>query len=473
MTETTDHDAKAASEGKSRRSPIKPGVYHQPGAPPVRLVRVHRYRSGMFEVFQFEDENLPAELREKVMRQGGWRDEDRQWYDLVETSGAQRFEVPRRDADATPGLSWEGWTRLGSRYAPLRPCSTCGGAYRHADPEKTVCASCVNEQWQKLDQAIDALLHDVEQAEKLPKGSWQVLKDLRQQVDAAEKAKTFSRVKTVRLRQKLHPVYRLLIDRRKEEQEEYRKLVEELEANVKTVVDRSFASEEPERAVVEELKRIRLRLRELTDSRRLGIREFRKLIGELRRASEREEEKFTSHRRKQEEVERRWEEGERAIAQRVGAIEVGFEHNPANWQQLLELKQEIARRFESGDIGKQGRRRLAETVNDLLDQESTLRELAREEAVVKQRVKKDTSRKRAKALKKSVNNVAIGLGFSQSTWDQLVGIQRDVIRMKNEGAIALDDFKDVFAQVNEKLDTLKKLRGWSKSEGSRGAKGRS
>ena len=90
------------------------------------------------------------------------------------------------------------------------------------------------------------------------------------------------------------------------------------------------------------------------------------------------------------------------------------------------------------------------------------REMGREEATAARQVKKETSRKRANTLKKTVISMPIGLGFSQSRWNELVGIQRDVIRMKNEGAINVNDFKEVITLVNEKLDTLKKLRGWSK-----------
>jgi len=457
-----EKESKEAESGKGKKIPLKPGVFYLPGSTAVRLLRPHRWRSGMYEVFQFKDEDLPQELREKVLRQGGWRDEERQWYELVESSHAERYELSRRRPHSVPECSWDEWKRLGSRYTPARPCSGCGDPFRHPDETKTLCAECTNARWHELELKVERLREEVEKAPRLPKGSWQQLKDLRAEIDKSEREKLFSRVRVARLRQKLHPVYRILIDRRRAEQESYRKLVEELDSDVKAVVERSFGSENPERAVVEELKRIRMRLRELTDRKKLGIKEFRRFISELRKASENEERKFTAYRKEQEEKQRRWEEGERAVAEELDAIEIGIEHNPENWRRLLGIRETINEKFSAGELGNQGRRRLLDIVNRLLDQEANLREMEREEVAVKRKVKKETSRKRANALKKSIRNVTIGLGFSQSRWDELVGIQREVIRMKNEGAITLSDFKEVMTQVNEKLDILKKLRGWSK-----------
>ncbi len=454
---------------RARKFQLRTGVYHISEGTDVRLVRLHRYRSGMFEVFEFKDEDVPQELRDTVVRQGGWRDENRQWYDLVEGAHAKRYEVLRRNPSGSPGCDWEDWTRLGSRYSPARPCSECGNPFRHADAEKTLCGDCIQKQWEQLNAAIHNLQQEITDAERLPKGSWQLLRDFRAQIDQAEKQKLFSRVRVVRLRQRLHPIYRSLIDRRREEQDAYRTRVEKLEASVKGVVERSLASDKPERSVVEELKRLRLRLRELTDQRKLGIREFRRFIGELRRASEREEEKFTAYRKEQSQRQARWEEGERAISSELERIEIGLEHSPENWQRLLELKEEIGRKHAASEIGPNGRRRLLDLVNPLLDQEGNLRDMARQDAVVKRQVKKETSRKRTNALKKSIRKIAIGLSYTQSVWDELVGIQRTVIQMKNEGAISTSDFKEVMTQVNDKLDTLKKLRGWSKQDHSRGS----
>ena len=78
----------------------------------VRLVRIHRWRAGMFEVYEFADERLPPELRERVSRQGGWRDLNRQWYDLVESAEAKRLEVLRRSPSSNPECAWQGWARL-------------------------------------------------------------------------------------------------------------------------------------------------------------------------------------------------------------------------------------------------------------------------------------------------------------------------------------------------------------------------
>ncbi len=103
-------------------------------------------------------------------------------------------------------------------------------------------------------------------------------------------------------------------------------------------------------------------------------------------------------------------------------------------------------------------------VNRLLDQESNLRELARQEVAERRQAKKDASRTRIQGIRKTLSGIRIGLGFTQSLWDELVAIQKDLIRLRNEGAVTMQDFKDVLDQVNAKLDTLKKLRVWSKGE---------
>jgi len=413
----------------------------------------------MFEVFAFRDEDLPEQLREKVLHQGGWRDQDRQWYELVEASKAERFEVRRRGTSSDPARSWEGWVRLGGRYTPARPCAECSGLFRQPDETKTICQNCTNQKWRKIDEAINSLRSEIEQSERLPKGCWQKVKEIREAIEKAEGEQFFSRVRILKLKQHLHPVYRLLIERRRQEQEEYRKRVKELEAAAKQVVERSFAGETPDRGVVEELKKLRMRLRSLVDQRKLGIKEFRRLIAELRKASENEERKFTAYRQALEEKRRRWEQNEKELTEKLKSIEIGIEPNPENWNRLLELRNEIKERAQRGDLGPQARRRLNDLCNQLLDQERTLREAAKQEAAVKRKVKKETSRKRAGSFKTRVNNISIGLAFSQATWNELVSLQREVIRLKNEGGLLLEDFKDVMGQINEKLDTLKKLRG--------------
>ena len=448
-----------------RRDQIRPGVYHRPGTTAVRLVRPHRWRSGMFEVFEFNDEQVSEEIREAVRRQGGWRDQDKQWYDLVESAHAERLEIFRRNPTSKPDCPWNGWSRLGSRYSPARPCAGCGASFRHADEAKTLCGDCVQTSADVIEQSIDELQQSVESEDRLPKGCWQQVQSIRESIDKAEKEKQFSRARLSRLRQKLHPVYRILIDRRRREQDAYRQLVSELEGRVKAVLDRSLGSDQPERSVVEELKNTRIHIRRLLDDRKLGIREFRRFIEELKKASEHEEGKFSAHRKEQEQRQERWENGERVLSERVNSVEIDIEHNPENWRRLLALREEINGAFQAGDLGTQGRKRLLDLVNHLMDQEGTLRDMAREEKEVKVRVRKETSRKRALELKKEIKRVAIGLGYSQGLWNDLVALQRSVIQLKNEGGITLDDFKDVMAQVNAKLDTLKKLRGWSQ-EGS-------
>ncbi len=443
---------------------LRAGVYHVPATRRVRLVRVHRNRPGMFEVYELTDESLPQELRDKIVLQGGWRDQDRQWYDLVEGSGAVRHEVFRRNPERAPDFSWDGWERFGSRYIPPRACTGCGKPFRHTGEKRTHCEDCGDAECRKIETDLDALQACVNGPERMPKGCWQQLDDIKRRVEEAEKDRTYSRARLGRLRQKLHPVYRVLIERRRQEQEGYRTLISELEASIKAAVERSLASAEPERAIVDELKRLRTRMRILTDQKTLGIREFRRFSDELHKASEHEEKKFAEHRKTQDEKIRRWEAAERDITARIESIEVGVEHSAANWQALLGLKDEIKAKGDAGEIGTQGRRNLSDTVDRLLDQESNLRDLARQEISEKRQVRKETSKTRIQAIKKTVNSIRIGLGFTQSLWDELVGIQKDIIRMKNEGAITMQDFKEVLDQVNAKLDTLKKLRVWSKGE---------
>ncbi|NMD34549.1 MAG: hypothetical protein GYA73_01585, partial [Planctomycetes bacterium] len=185
---------------------------------------------------------------------------------------------------------------------------------------------------------------------------------------------------------------------------------------------------------------------------------------DLRAASEHEEKKLAEHRKAQDEKIRRWETAESALTARIEAVELGVEHNPANWQALLALRDEIKAKGDAGEIGSQGLRNLSDMVNRLLDQESNLRELARQEVAERRQAKKDASRTRIQGIRKTLSGIRIGLGFTQSLWDELVAIQKDLIRLRNEGAVTMQDFKDVLDQVNAKLDTLKKLRVWSKGE---------
>lgn len=457
-------EGEAGAAVKHGHFDLRAGVYHVPATSQVRLVRVHRYRPGMFEVYEFKDESLPQELRDKVVLQGGWRDSERLWYDLVEGSGAVRHEVFRRNPERSASCPWDGWERFGSRYVPPRICGGCGKSFRHTSEKKVHCDDCSDGDWKKLETEIDAFHTAVEGTERLPKGCWQQLEDMKRRIEEAEKDHTYSRARLGKLRQKLHPIYRVLIERRRKEQEGYRTLISELDAGVKAVVERSLASTEPDRAIVDELKRLRMRMRMLTDQKALGIREFRRFSDEMHKASEHEEKKFAEHRRVQEEKIKRWEEAERALTARIEAIDVGFEYSPANWQALLALKDDIKAKGDAGEIGSQGRRSLFDMVNKLFDQESTLREMARQEVVEQRQVKKEASKRSAHSLKKTINTIKIGLGFSQETWSELVGIQREIMQLKNEGAITVQDFKEVLDQVNHKLDTLKKLRVWSKGE---------
>ncbi|HAK94467.1 MAG TPA: hypothetical protein DCM87_05565 [Planctomycetes bacterium] len=456
----------AAGGGAQARAhfDLRAGVYHVPATTRVRLVRLHRYRPGMFEVYEFTDETLPQELRDKVALQGGWRDQERQWYDLVEGSGAVRHEVFRRNPERASDFSWDGWERFGSRYIPPRTCTGCGKLFRHTSETRAHCDECGDADCRKIEADLDALQACIGGPERIPKGCWQQLDDLKRRIEAAEKDRTYSRTRLGKLRQKLHPIYRVLIERRRQEQEGYRTLISELEAGIKAVVQRSLASAQPERAVVDELKRLRTRMRILTDQKALGIREFRRFSDELRTASEHEEKKFAEQRKAQDERIRQWEAAERDLTARIEAIEVGIEHSPANWQALLALRDETKARGDAGEIGSQGRRNLSDMVNRLLDQESNLRELGRQEVSERRQVKKDASKTRIQGVKKTINSIRIGLGFTQTLWDELVGIQKDIIRLKNEGAITMQDFKEVLDQVNDKLDTLKKLRVWGKGE---------
>jgi len=349
--------------------------------------------------------------------------------------------------------------RLGGRYTPARPCSECATLFRQPDETKTICQSCLGQKWRSIDEAIVSLRSEIEQSEHLPKGCWKKIKDIRESIDRAEEEKLFSRARILKLKQHLHPVYRLIIEKRRQEQEAYKKRVQELEAAVKEVTERSFASEQPDKVVLEKLKNLRLKLRELVDDKKLGIKEFRKFIVELRRVSENEERKFKAYREALEEKRRRWEQNEKELSESVESIKIGIEPNPENWQKLLYLREEIKNRYRRGDLGPQARRRLADLVNRLLDQERTLREAAQHEAAIQKKVKKETSRKRAASFKTRVNNISIGLAFSQNQWNELVSIQREVIKLKNEGGLLQEDFRDIMDQINEKLDTLRKLKG--------------
>lgn len=440
---------------------VRTGAYHLPDAGAVRLVRLHRYRNGMFEVYEFRDEQLPRELQETVIRQGGWRDTERQWYDLVEAAHAVRYEIPRRGAAKCADCAWEGWMRLGSRYMPPRPCGTCGSPFRDASEHRTLCEHCAEEDWKRLDGRIEALRTAIENAARVPKGSWTQVQELRALLDTAEKQRGFSRARISRLRQKLHPVYRVLIERRRLEQEKYRGLVAELGAAVKDAAARATASPEHDRGVAGEIKRLRARIRLLADQRSLGVREYHRLSEELKKAAEHEEQKLAAHRKALEEMHARWEASEKAFAGRLNVIEVGTEHSAANWEALQTLRDEITGGSRSGDLGSQGEKRLLDLLGRLKDQEGNLREMARQDTQVKRHVKKHTSRTHASTMKKTIHHTTIGLGFSQETWDTLVGLQRDTIRMKNEGLLSDADYKAVLSQINDKLDTLRKLKGWS------------
>ena len=457
-------DAAGPSARARAHFDLHAGVYHIPATARVRLVRVHRYRQGMFEVYEFDDDSLPAELRDKVVLQGGWRDQDRQWYDLVEGAGATRHEVFRRNPERAPGIAWDGWERFGSRYVPPRACAACGKQFRHTAETRAHCDECGDAACRKIEAELDELQACLSGPYLIPKGCWQRLDDLKQRIDAAEKDRTYSHARLAKLRQKLHPIYRVLIGRRRQEQEGYRTLISELEAAIKAAVERSLASHQPERAVVDEVKRLRTRMRLLTNQKALGIREFRRFSHDLRAASEHEEKKLAEHRKAQDEKIRRWETAESALTARIEAVELGVEHNPANWQALLALRDEIKAKGDAGEIGSQGLRNLSDMVNRLLDQESNLRELARQEVAERRQAKKDASRTRIQGIRKTLSGIRIGLGFTQSLWDELVAIQKDLIRLRNEGAVTMQDFKDVLDQVNAKLDTLKKLRVWSKGE---------
>ncbi len=459
--DNTRHESHNEEQHTSDTFSLRTGVYHIKGTGSIRLVRNHRYKKGMFEVFEFHEEKLSDQTKNKIRKKGGCRDVSTEWYKLVKEAEATRHELFRRNPGRVKECSWDDWTRFASRYIPLKTCTSCGNSFRTLQPEKELCADCSGQIIDAVDREIDAFRETVKDEKKLPKGSWQELQQFRDKVDTFEKDKNISRTKLKKVKDKLHSIYRSFIEQRRVEQDEYRKLHDEMEKTVDNVVKRSLESTSPSPPIIEELKRIRNRLHHLSDRKNLGMRDFRKLMDKLHKASKHEEEKFEKHKKEQQERLQKWEDEEKKLDEAISAVEIGVDFSQENWQALLDVKEQIAAKQKSGAIGNKGKKRLLVLVNHLLDQENILREMSKLETHQKRKVHKESSQKTAHDFKKTLQTMNIGLGYSQELWNELVALQRKIIQEKNEGGLSISDFKDVMEVVNEKLDTLKKLRSWS------------
>jgi hypothetical protein len=348
-----------------------------------------------------------------------------------------------------------------SRYIPLKTCTKCGSSFRSLQQEKELCSACSGEIISAVTEELDAFKAKVTETKKLPKGSWKEMQQFRDRVEHLEKDKNISNAAMKKLKDNLHSIYRYLIDQRRAEQEQYNSLVSELEETVEKIVKHSFEKSEPNPSVIDELKRTRNRLRSLSDDQKLGIRDMRKFMDKLHKASKNEEEKFEKKKKDQAERLKKWEAEEKKLEEAISVVEVGVQFSTENWEKLISLKKQINDKHRTGTIGSKGKKQLLSLVNHLMDQENILREMARQESKQQRRTRSDASHKTANDFKKILRTMNIGLGYSQELWNDLVALQREIIQNKQDGGMTVGDFKDVMEMVNEKLDTLKKLRSWS------------